>query len=388
MTEKAAQNIVSGGYSNTPPVNTVSKIDTDALIALVDWVGLTFSSQLDWKKLVELLHLDFYDFKITHGSNFGYCEKASYFGIIHIHYGTPILAREDMGIHLEISGQGCRYLESHWRSGFTWSDFFLLTFNYNLLKATRLDLAIDDFKQRLKIKTLFKKAESDELVTRFRNWKYFLSGDIYKKEKILGETLYIGSAKRIQFRFYNKLEERQSKGFAVNESIDSWQRYEVQVRHEQAHELMLAIANGGRSIGEIVKGLMAEYLSFRVRNKNDGNRSRWKECKFWTDFLNEVKPLHLSMQFPEQSLMRSQEWIIDQVSAILATVEEYSGREGLEAILKIGREKMTDKHFKLLENQRELDKLQQLQKGLSYNFELETFWKEHKQKSKIFTKNS
>ncbi|OJG94710.1 hypothetical protein RV18_GL003186 [Enterococcus termitis] len=310
-------------------------------------------------------------------------EKASYLDIIHIHYGTPPKATEDMGIHLEISGQGCRFLETNWKNEFSWADFFQLSFLYDLKKATRVDLALDDFKERLKIKTLFKKADRDELVTRFRNWKYFLSGDIYKRKKVHGETLYIGSAKRIQFRFYNKLQERESKGFAVDHNINSWQRYEIQVRHEQAHELMLAIADGGRTIGEIAKGLMTEYLSFRVPNKNDSNRSRWAECKFWTDFINEVEPLHLTMEYPEQTLMHSQEWVIDQVSAVLAMIGEYSGREGLDAIIQIGKEKMTEKHFTMLENQKKLDSINQ-NTGYSWENNHADFWQDHKKRSKVF----
>ncbi|MFD1899668.1 hypothetical protein GQR36_05230 [Enterococcus termitis] len=45
-------------------------------------------------------------------------EKASYLDIIHIHYGTPPKATEDMGIHLEISGQGCRFLKPIGKTSF------------------------------------------------------------------------------------------------------------------------------------------------------------------------------------------------------------------------------------------------------------------------------
>ncbi len=94
-----------------------------------------------------------------------------------------------MGTHLEIFGQGCRFLESHWRENFKWSDFFVLAKCYALKKATRLDLAFDDFKGLLNISTLAKKTENGDLVTRFRNWKYFRSGEIYKSEKV-GETFW------------------------------------------------------------------------------------------------------------------------------------------------------------------------------------------------------
>lgn len=76
---------------------------------------------------------------------------------------------ESMGIHLQLTGTGCREFEHHLQQlNKTWQDFFdkCLSVNANF---TRIDIAIDDYKTYLKVPLLIKKAEKAECVSRFRS---------------------------------------------------------------------------------------------------------------------------------------------------------------------------------------------------------------------------
>nr|WP_255350589.1 hypothetical protein [Anoxybacillus sp. KU2-6(11)] len=74
--------------------------------------------------------------------------------------GNPVLSvyydgADDMGIHLEMTGQGCRLFELH--TSINWHElFYRLVYEYEV-NITRLDVAIDDFVGYFKINSLVKK---------------------------------------------------------------------------------------------------------------------------------------------------------------------------------------------------------------------------------------
>jgi phage replication initiation protein len=190
-------------------------IDINKLYGLIDWVSLTFNCS-DYnqsfrviEKLVQHLNLSTDDF-IGAKSNKGYMHALNYQDFLSIHFDSYDEDHEhlDKGIHLNISGQGCRFLETH-ISNFSWQVFFKAMVNIGLRNVTRLDLALDDYLQRLDITQLWKKWQAKEIVTKIRKARYIESSD-WTVEGDLGKTLYIGNPKRMQFRFYDKFQERRA----------------------------------------------------------------------------------------------------------------------------------------------------------------------------------
>ncbi|HYK74652.1 MAG TPA: hypothetical protein VEV44_16275, partial [Pseudoneobacillus sp.] len=104
-----------------PPASNTGALNTEesGLRSLVDWVSFTLKNVTDVRDVVDILGLDFNSFRECPNGDKGYMEQIR-FGDISILYN----GREDMGIHVNISGQGCRQFETY--SNMDWSTFFAL----------------------------------------------------------------------------------------------------------------------------------------------------------------------------------------------------------------------------------------------------------------------
>lgn len=216
----------------------MTDVNFEKLNGLIDWYSCTFNYtdvQAITDQVCQLFCIDTDDLEGRTSAK-GYQLSLFYLNYFSIHfdYDNDLIEKANRGIHLDITGQGCRFIESQ-NSAHTWRNFFIKMKGMSLRNVTRLDLALDDYHERLNIAELYKKCQNKELVSKLRKCRYMNSFDLTKGEEESGKTLYIGSPKRIQFRFYDKLQERLTKGFEVSNKITSWQRYEVQVRHEQAY---------------------------------------------------------------------------------------------------------------------------------------------------------
>lgn len=374
-------NLVPGGYGNTPPEIPCPK----ALIACVDWLAVTFSSAQNVVEICSLLKMKISDFDYRDFARNGYAESYNFNNEITISFGHSPKS-PDIGIHMEITGQGCRYLESFWRDGYNWTDYFNLLKMYGYMNITRLDVAIDDFKGFLSIPTMYKKIRKLEFSSSagLRSWRHFESGEI-DKEELTGETLYLGKGD-VTFRFYDKKGEREAKGVSLNENITFWNRYEIQLRHERADVLADVISSGGFTIGEVVKSVMSNYLSFKVANPNEKKKSRWKNTRWWDSFLNGVEPLKLTKVHPERTFYKTRQWLIDQTSSSLAMLfEGYDNDMGIiHSLLAYGRLNMNKNHEKMLEDFRVSEFEKELQKHEFY--ERITYLLDEKQKKSYESK--
>ncbi|WP_324628413.1 replication initiation factor domain-containing protein, partial [Bacillus paranthracis] len=173
----------------------------------------------------DVLRLKIDDFFVAGGKN-GYRESLQC-GSISIYYD----GREDMGIHLEMKGRGCREYESYGQR--TWKEL-LQSISEHQGSYTRLDVAVDDFDGLFTIKGLVRKIKKKELVSKFRKARNVEDIEI-KTGEVRGVTLYFGSGKSdIQIRMYDKLSERKDNNYNVSEDIEVWNRTELQLRDEKA----------------------------------------------------------------------------------------------------------------------------------------------------------
>lgn len=100
-------------------------------IVLYDWLSFTSKNHTP-EELIEALGLSHVNWTLTKGAR-GYRDR-KYFSCISIHYN----GRPDMGVWVEMSGQGCRTFES--LSAVGWERLFSFI-RENGLKITRLDVA-------------------------------------------------------------------------------------------------------------------------------------------------------------------------------------------------------------------------------------------------------
>lgn len=176
-------------------------------IVLYDWLSFT-SKVHSPDELINALGLGHVPWTETKGAR-GYRDR-KYFSCISIHYN----GRDDMGVWVEMSGQGCRTFES--LSTIKWEDLFKFI-HKNDLHMTRLDVAFDDHTGILPMDQIIADAQAGMFVSRMNYWETVLSSK--------GATVQIGSPQsKVLIRIYDKAAER---GY---DSDVHWIRCEMQLR--------------------------------------------------------------------------------------------------------------------------------------------------------------
>lgn len=305
----------------------------------MDWVQVTFVSANSPQEVISILGLNFEDFTDCQTGIFGYRSQLRKGHISVLYDGRP-----GMGIHVLITGQGCReYENSEVRS---WKEFFTECFRHGG-QFTRLDIAIDDItrkgeKLHFTVPQLVRKIKRGECRSRFNRAKSIESIHIATGGE-QGTTLYLGrDVSDIQIRFYEKNWERENAGVAVDEEITGWNRVEVQARRDRANDLAAHVVMTD-DIGRMISGVIRNYVQF-VERTSDQNRARWPECGWWVEFLQGVEKLRLSRKAPDITVERAMKWVEKQVSPTLAMI--FAATDGdIEFILRMiaaGAERMTD----------------------------------------------
>lgn len=231
---------------------------------LFDWLAFTVHN-LTLDELITLLGFndvlgDFTDIK---GNN-GY-QDGLYYNSISIYYnGKP-----NQGIHVNMSGQGCRAFESYSAYG-DFNQLIPVILSLDKSKITRLDVAYDDFNGLLPIDLIVDSVRHNEWTSpaSVRWWEAVYSS--------VGTSCYIGSpGSRIRFRFYDKAAE-QKKDY-------QWTRLEIQMRDEQATAFLHRLYDDKLSISDVFFGVVNNYVRFINRDSSRTNTCSVKS--WWSDFI-------------------------------------------------------------------------------------------------------
>lgn len=193
---------------------------------------------------------------------YGYKQRLNAIGINIFFDGT-----EEMGILLELSGKGCRFVEEF--SGFDWFDFFnYLNDSQKIKNVTRLDVAFDIFDNSLPIKRLSSDISKFNYVSRFSKHEL--------RETTEGNSIRLGSpTSLIMFRIYDK-------GAEQNIITFPWVRFEIQFRKDRALSYFNKLLQGYPS-GELFFGVVNNY--FRIIKNDNARIERAKMKKYWKEFL-------------------------------------------------------------------------------------------------------
>lgn len=231
-----------------------------------------------------------------------------YYKNIYIMYNT---FRSDMGLHIKMSGQGCRDFE---QLGLDYFDFFRKLMKYDL-NFNRIDISIDDFSNRyFDISKLNHYIQHKSVSSKFISCMN-VSKTRLSDSSLLGNTLQFGSkASDIQVTFYDKLKERQSQNIIVSSNIKHWIRTELRFRHEKARGVVNQILIDDNNVNKIVKGILRDYISFKDIFSKDSNVSRREEASWWVQYLENIDYLKLTNYLPENSITRKENWIKESTS--------------------------------------------------------------------------
>lgn len=334
------------GISGAPPYSNTGAQNTDAntLRACVDWVQGTFQKISSHDEVIEILQLEKNQFVEMETGMLGYKRQLRFGNIVILSEG-----RENMGVHLIMSGQGCREYEEL-RPG-NW--FNLFRDILRLGKFTRIDLAIDDFAGYFTVRKLSRKLKEGLCRSKFKSAKR-IENIIIEDGQTKGETLYFGSgSSRIKIRFYDKLQERIAAGKEIEKDIKHWVRSEIQARDERANILATFIL-AGEPIGDIAAGILKNYVAFLDRG-SCSNKARWPFAKWWDKFLGDVEKIRLTEVAPDRTVEKARAWIDHQVRKTLGMLflAYDSDLHWLIDVLNSGMDDLTEKEMKIIERYKE-----------------------------------
>lgn len=269
-------------------------------VFLIDWLSVTFHGcKVD--EVQSILGMTKYDWVTSSSFVNGYPMSTS-FSNIHIRWGADDArfyrdsidkngvfhsaaskARDNMGIQLDMSGQGCRSFEEF--SDHSWFDLFERIYRFGgRFSVTRIDLAYDDHSGLLDIWRMRYDVEDRNYISKAKKARLIWSDD--QEKDIQGLTLQIGSqSSHVLIRIYDKAAER---GFGKDRH---WIRVELQLRDDRAHEALRLLFQR-ESVGIVASGIIRNYCCF-VTPTSDSNRSRWPIAEYWQRVLEGMEKLRV-----------------------------------------------------------------------------------------------
>ena len=294
------------------------------LEAIIDYLRVSFPLRKVDKIFTDVLEIGQEFFEEIESHMYGYA------GGYRLDYIQVLYSKnnDERGVLVQLSGQGCRQLEAFLEAqGRTWFDFFYACLDYRC-RVTRLDLAINDYKEYLSIPTLLNKVFKQELVSRFRKFEFNGSGSIAEKCKG-GTSIYFGS-KRSEFyvTFYQKdFEQARKLNIPVSE-VPIKNRYELRFKNKRA---MLVIDQFLRTgdLPTIILGVMKDYMTF-TDSKFGVLRKHWKVNRRWQFFLGDAEKMRLAIEPNDQLYERSKNWFKRTAAATARMIQEVDELKGTQ----------------------------------------------------------
>lgn len=304
-------------------------------LLLVDYLTFTTKAWSVDAIKQEVLCLDDQEWDILDHGFHGY-KFAQVFNGVTIMYEGRLNAdgEDDMGVCVEISGQGCRALETY--GGIEWLYLFhVLMEECNEFNITRLDLAFDDHtgildKLRLKIDT------DDHLYrSKMRTWEIRYGSK--------GFTIYHGSKKsQVLVRIYDKAAER---GLLDG---THWIRVELQLRDSNAKGAILAYLQH-KDLGKVYGGILATYLVYLEDPGTDSNVSRWPVVDYWSELIQDSERIHIAAKpGVDYNIFHLENFLCNTAGGGLATWIQIFGLDSLPELLRKRAGKKLAPKYKML----------------------------------------
>lgn len=291
--------------------NTSGAINGEKNI-LVDWLEFTIRDNVNpFILFTEYLHIDSFDILTEKKGLYCYDYTFSWRDIkVFTNKEKP-----QFGIHVLLSGKGCRDFES---LGLDWIDFFKFLLDNFDIHFSRVDIAIDTFNDEYyTLDKLREYIKNGQVVSRFKSSTEFMQKKL-SDSTIESETIWFGSRmSNIQIVFYNKLFEQRNNNYELNDEykdkIKSWYRCETRFRNEQAMTLIECFVLNNNYMN-VINEVLYNYLDFKDYNVTESNKSRWNTSQWYLDFLETNKKLSLKVNKKLSDITRKKKWIEDSVS--------------------------------------------------------------------------
>lgn len=320
------------------------------LSVIIDWLEFTaLDAQLP--DVMRLLGLKIEDFSMLSKGRFGYHNQAKWKnGNIFLMF-TAIEEKDDLldikvnlksGIHVMITGQGCRQYAVN-------GDLIMLIRKLHLherVNFSRIDIALDDYKSKVvSYDRIHDEALAGHFTSRWSKWDEITSRRS-SDNTYLGRTMYFGSqASDLFCRVYDKTLERIANSDDDKKTIpDAWTRLEVVYRKDRAKKLVEYLMQG-QPLGQVLRGTLAQYMRFLVPAR-DKNKARWPSAPWWDLLLADVDKLTLTVKKEAKTIDEMVEWVDRQIAPTMAAILTAQGGDlaWLRSILASGSQRLSQKH--------------------------------------------
>ena len=282
----------------------IIKNNENPLMAMIDYLRVSFKTHDIDLILEKVVHLkkDYMEHKES--GFYGYIGTYQ-LDNIKVFYSHSL---DERGILVEMSGKGCRQFESFLKArNKTWFDFFRDCLE-NKGRFPRLDIAIDDKKTYFEIPMILEKIKDGEAISQFRKSDYNGSLNIEDGD-YRGTTIYFGSKQsEVYLCFYQKNYEQSNKFNVPVEEFGDWNRYELRLKNDRAHNAILGILEY-ENLLHVAKGIIKNYLRF-VEKGDSESRQFWVTSSFWEEFLSDVEKLKLFTKPDDKFYEKSKNWFM------------------------------------------------------------------------------
>jgi len=236
----------------------------------------------------------------------------------------------DMGVHVQMTGDGCRMVESS--AGFEWLQWLKDLLGLGV-RFSRADLAVDDVAGKVPFETVLQAVEDRTLVRR---------GDTYSVMKtvskgVVSNTLYVGHrSSEVMLRVYDK---------GVQLGGESYLRFETEWKGKRADAFVRLLAESGwASAVAAVRGC------FEFKVPDGANRSRWPVASWWAGLMGSARHILRAGELAQKTLDSTCKWLSRQVSCAMAVVLEVSGGDlgVLYSYAEMGQKRLKARHRKMI----------------------------------------
>lgn len=242
----------------------------------------------------------------------------------------------DMGVMIELRGQGCREYELVLEEQEeTWTTFFWRLYQSNIFgegliidtKITRIDLALDEHLSLLypnyDLFELKEKVEQGLVDTTFRNFD-FTGGIVVKSGQRLnkGLSLYFGSRQSpFYLNFYQKdYELAKKEEISVEMARQKYgikNRYEIRLADEKAYLFVEYLLSTGETIEWIVKELIDTAIKVYDCDSN-GLRTHYSQN--WRMVIESMQELRLTMKGEKPNYDKALRWLSNYLAPTLKKI--------------------------------------------------------------------
>ncbi|EAE6669890.1 helix-turn-helix domain-containing protein [Listeria monocytogenes] len=300
--------------------------------AKIDFLRIRFKINSPFKVIKKILRMNS-DAFIYKNYGFNHYTETYCFSDIFVFTNPENL---DMGVMIELRGQGCREFELILEEQEeTWTTFFWRLYQSDIFgeglvidtKITRIDLALDEHLSLLypnyDLFELKEKVEQGLVDTTFRNFD-FTGGIVVKNGQLINKrlSLYFGSRQSpFYLNFYQKdYELAKKEAISVEMARQKYgikNRYEIRLADEKAYLFVEYFLSTGETFEWVAKELIDTAIKVYDCDRN-GSRSHYSQN--WRMVIESMQELRLTMKGEKPNYEKALRWLSNYLAPTLKKI--------------------------------------------------------------------